>query len=434
MHRFPKHVLCLSLLLCLHTLSQAQQRSLYWVFLNKGAKRSQVANMTPAAREKMQADHVANLGRLGDAGIALTAGPLGDNGFIRGIVILNKMTAEELKAAFLPDPYIQNEILEAQSFPCVADTSAIQKYDLPYRLDQHTLVVVLKGENWKPLSTNPERDVMPLLLPTLKKSKQKGDLALSGTLIGAGERLGILLFRSSDLAAVKAELENDPAIKSGRVRLELHPQLLLAGVLRDNSRRATLPPKSHHRTRLFDGKTFAGWSGETQKTWRIEEQALIGGSLTEQVPHNDFLTTLKEYKNFDLRLKVKLIGKEGFLNGGIQIRSQRLQNPSYEMSGYQADMGEGYWGSLYDESRRNKTLVQTDPEKIKKILKPNDWNEYIIRCEGNRIRLWLNGSLTVDYTETEPNIPQKGYIGVQIHGGGKSEASYKEISIEELPD
>src|SRR5882724_6854883 len=60
-------------------------------------------------------------------------------------------------------------------------------------------------------------------------------------------------------------------------------------------------------TRLFDGKTFAGWEGDMQKTWRIENGALVGGSLLEATPHNAFLATTREYTNFDLRLKFKLI-------------------------------------------------------------------------------------------------------------------------------
>jgi hypothetical protein len=102
------------------------------------------------------------------------------------------------------------------------------------------------------------------------------------------------------------------------------------------------------------------------------------------------------------------------------------------MVGYQADMGEGYWASLYDESRRRKTLAHTHAAVLKHILRTNDWNDYVIRCEDSHIRLWLNGVLTVDYTEDEKDIPMSGRIGIQIHGGGKAEASYKDITIGEL--
>ena len=183
---------------------------------------------------------------------------------------------------------------------------------------------------------------------------------------------------------------------------------------------------------LFDGKTFTGWEGDTTKTWRIQDGALVGGSLTEPVPRNDFLCTTRSYSDFVLRLKFKLVGTEGFVNAGVQIRSQRHTKPAHEMIGYQADLGDKYWGSLYDESRRNKTLAGPEPALIAKILKPGDWNDYEIRAEGRRIRLAINGQQTVDYTEPDGSIPQTGLIGLQVHGGGKAEAWYKDITIEEL--
>ena len=183
---------------------------------------------------------------------------------------------------------------------------------------------------------------------------------------------------------------------------------------------------------LFDGRTFAGWEGDTNKTWRLEQGALVGGSLKEKVPHNEFLCTRRSYTNFVLRVKFKLVGTDGFINGGVQFRSQRVTN-HFEVSGYQADLGDGWWGCLYDESRRNKVLVKADPALIEKILKRNDWNDYEVRCEGRRIRLAINGRQTVDYTEADDKIPGFGIIGLQIHGGGPAEASYKDLLLEELP-
>ena len=182
---------------------------------------------------------------------------------------------------------------------------------------------------------------------------------------------------------------------------------------------------------LFDGKTFNGFEGDMEKTWRIEDGAIVGGSLNATVPHNEFLATKKSYANFELRLKFKLVGSEGFVNGGVQFRSRRIAN-HFEMIGYQADIGDGYYGSLYDESRRNKILAAADKDVLAKALKPGEWNDYRIRCEGRHIQLWINGAQTVDYTEPDEQIEQTGLIALQIHGGAKAEASYKDIVIEEL--
>src|SRR5579871_5954879 len=108
-------------------------------------------------------------------------------------------------------------------------------------------------------------------------------------------------------------------------------------------------PGALKKITLFDGKTFAGWEGDTNKTWRIEAGALVGGSLEEKVPHNEFLATTREFDNFDLRLKYKIEGSEGFVNGGVQFWSQRIPN-HFEVSGYQADAGADTDGNLYDES------------------------------------------------------------------------------------
>ena len=183
---------------------------------------------------------------------------------------------------------------------------------------------------------------------------------------------------------------------------------------------------------LFDGKTLAGWQGDA-KYFRVENGEIVAGHAGEKHPHNDFLATEKSYSNFDLTLKIKLEGTEGFVNSGIQFRSVRVPN-NFEMSGYQADAGEGYWGALYDETRRDKILVPpADPAALKKALKPQDWNEYRVRADGPHIQLWINGLQTVDYVEKDPNIPQDGHIGLQIHGNGVTVVHFKDITIQELP-
>lgn len=184
---------------------------------------------------------------------------------------------------------------------------------------------------------------------------------------------------------------------------------------------------------LFDGKTLNGWTGETAKVWRVEDGAIVGGSM-EGNPQNEFLSAPKPYRNFILTLEYKLVGTEGFVNGGVQFRSKRLAQPPNEMSGYQADIGAGHSGWLYDESRRKKTLMESIKGVAEGAEKPGEWNRYEIRAEGDRIRLFLNGKMTVDYTETEPTIEKDGLIALQIHGNNKAVVSYRKINIEVLPD
>jgi len=182
---------------------------------------------------------------------------------------------------------------------------------------------------------------------------------------------------------------------------------------------------------LFDGKTLEGWEGDLA-WWRVEGGEIRGGSATQNVPHNFFLATTKSYQNFDLRVKLRLTGT-GFVNSGVQIRSVRVPNNT-EMSGYQVDYGAGWYGKLYDESRRNKVIADSvDPKAVLAAVKEGEWNEYRILAEGRRIRSWVNGVPALDYTEADGAIPTDGKIGIQIHAGGKAVVQAKDISLEELP-
>lgn len=187
---------------------------------------------------------------------------------------------------------------------------------------------------------------------------------------------------------------------------------------------STAPPKA---APLFDGKTLSGWEGNL-KMFRIEDGAIVGGTLADKISRNEFLCTTKTYGDFELRLKVKLLGGDQ-ANAGVQFRTSRIPN-HHEVSGYQADMGTGWWGALYDESRRNKVLQGPDQAKMKTVVKVDDWNDYVIRAEGKQVQLSLNGVQTVDYTEADPSIATSGVICVQIHSGPPSEAWYKDITLQ----
>lgn len=185
---------------------------------------------------------------------------------------------------------------------------------------------------------------------------------------------------------------------------------------------------------LFDGKTTKGWEGDTKNTWRIEDGMIVAGSADKQVPRNEFLSTTKRFENFDLRLKFKITGDK-HVNAGVQFRTERIPD-HHEVIGYQADIGPGYYGALYDESRRRKILAKPDKETTAKALAAvgeDGWHRYRIRAKGNRIQLWLNGVKTVDYVEKDAKIARDGIIAVQIHGKMQAVIAYKDITIEELP-
>lgn len=190
--------------------------------------------------------------------------------------------------------------------------------------------------------------------------------------------------------------------------------------------------KESGSTALFDGETFSGWEGP-QEFFRIENGAIVAGSMERNIPKNQFLCTERTYEDFELTLKAKFVPNNN--NGGIQIRSSRIPD-HHEVRGYQVDVGyssgKPVWASIYDESRRNRFIAEAPVDQIERLLRKDDYNEYRIRCMGDRIQVWFNGEAVVDYTEKDQSIERSGVICVQIHGGQPSEASYKDIRIKEL--
>ncbi len=171
---------------------------------------------------------------------------------------------------------------------------------------------------------------------------------------------------------------------------------------------------------LFNGQDLTYWHGE-KKHWSVENGELVGKS--PGLDHNTFLVSDLVVSDFRLRLRVKLTPDAG--NSGIQFRSREL--PNGEMKGYQADIGEGWWGKLYEESGRG--LLWEKPGDS--LIKPGEWNDYEIVAKGTRVRTWINGTPCVDLND--PKGDRDGLIAVQIHAGPAMEVRFKDLRLEVPP-
>jgi len=138
---------------------------------------------------------------------------------------------------------------------------------------------------------------------------------------------------------------------------------------------------------------------------------------------NSFLISKKPYRNFILRAEMKLRNH----NSGIQFRSEALAN--WVVRGYQADAAEdNYWGNIYEEKGRG-TLVDGWKGKAEKVVKLKDWNDYEILCDGDHIRLTLNGLETADLHDS---ARLEGIIAFQLHQGPPMEVYFRNVRIKIL--
>lgn len=218
---------------------------------------------------------------------------------------------------------------------------------------------------------------------------------------------------------------------SGYVKMILSAaQLLLLVFLMVPDAKAQSNSKS---TSIFDGKSLQGWetvNPEYEKFWSVQNGVITGGDGSTKIPANTYLHTTDEYEDFEFRCLFRLTGdpETGMINSGIQYRSTIHDG---EIVGYQADIGNGYWGDIYDEHRRAK-LVDGDMSLLTHLLNKNGWNSYIIRVKGDHHELYINGVKTADYVEKDAEIPSKGVIGFQVHGGGAAKVEFRAPTITEL--
>lgn len=178
---------------------------------------------------------------------------------------------------------------------------------------------------------------------------------------------------------------------------------------------------------LFDGATLGGWEGDLN-LWSAKDGKLTGRS--EGLDRNEFLVSNEAFGDFAFRVDFRMRGGPES-NGGIQFRSERVAG-SREMIGYQADIGQGYWGSLYDESRRNRVLAKGSEAAVAGV-KREGWNTYEIRAAGPEIRLTLNGIPSASYREDDGTLPATGRFGLQLHAGGPMTMEFRDMYIRELP-
>jgi hypothetical protein len=202
--------------------------------------------------------------------------------------------------------------------------------------------------------------------------------------------------------------------------LVLGPLVVVAGG-------AGLYLKGRNAEGFFNGRNFDGWEGRGE-FWSVQDGAIVGASL-EGAKYNTFLCSKKTYRDFELRFQVKLKGKVWTGNSGVNIRSEVVDRAKFSVQGPQCDMGQYYWGSLFGE-RDGGMMKAADEQLVKKVLKPNEFNDYYVRCVGKHVTIKLNGETTVD--DDFEDIPPEGIIAWQLHAGPPMVVIFRNIEFHDL--
>ncbi len=183
---------------------------------------------------------------------------------------------------------------------------------------------------------------------------------------------------------------------------------------------------------LFDGESLAGWTsiGGKPGNWRAGR-----GLLVTKGDGKGWLSTNRAYGDFVLRLEYRT-GPGG--NSGVLIRAPHKGDPSFDgmevqilddgAPAYKNLQPAQYCGSVYGvlASRRG----QARP--------PGEWNALVVRAEGSKVTVELNGAKVVDgdvsgHPEAlarHPGIRRKaGFLGLQSHS---EPVEFRNLAIREL--
>lgn len=171
-------------------------------------------------------------------------------------------------------------------------------------------------------------------------------------------------------------------------------------------------PASEKPIHLFNGKTFEGWEGQTDKYFTIADGIIVAKNTAENAPKaSTYLVTKEKYRNFRLIFEAKLVESE--MHSGIALWGKTVEKEGdpYSYMGHLVMFPSGY--GFWDLYRRNG--IYGDDGRARKAGLQHDWNRMEIVATGSRIRHAINGQLVADWSDPKPELCENGPIGLQLH-------------------
>jgi hypothetical protein len=153
---------------------------------------------------------------------------------------------------------------------------------------------------------------------------------------------------------------------------------------------------------LFDGQSLFGWQPTSEANWKVVDGVI---RVTEGEP--GFLMTTTEFANYELHVEFQATAGT---NSGIFLRTPLVptdpQQDCYELNIAPPD-NPFPTGSLVGRVLGGSVPKVTSGEP--------PWHEFLVRAEGPRIVVHLDGRPVVDYDDLHPIL--RGRIGLQFREG-----------------
>jgi len=207
----------------------------YIGFLNKGP---QASTGDKAADADLQARHIASLERRWREKTLVGAGPVLDDGDLRGLLIITADNLDRAHAIARDDPAVQAGRLGVEVHPwwgpkdIGAGYAKMMQSNPAARPTMHTyqLAFLRRGPKWTPEQSPATEALQERHMARIREMAASGKLVTAGPFTDDGELAGIFVFDTTAEEA-KALAEQDPTVQAGRLVLEFHGWMAAEGVL-----------------------------------------------------------------------------------------------------------------------------------------------------------------------------------------------------------
>lgn len=176
---------------------------------------------------------------------------------------------------------------------------------------------------------------------------------------------------------------------------------------------------------LFNGEDLSGWNEIGNEKWVVEDGAIYGEGITKEY---GYLSTEDTYRDFHLSLRFKC---EASGNSGVYIHTEFEPGTAKVTKGRQIEIDRAvghHTGGIYGDG---KGWVAWPSPEFEAVIRPNDWNDMLIKVEGKHYIVFLNGIKVLDFTYPSPEATE-GTIALQLHSGGEGRMRFKDIYVRRL--
>lgn len=177
--------------------------------------------MSAEQAEKMQAEHLKLLEGLWSERKAILVGPLTDAGKYRGLIALHVKTRDEALDLLKNDPFIKSGILAVEPYGWYTATNIPEKGPKFLDLETYWFGFLRTPANAPTFDEAKSKEIQAGHMANINAMAATGDLVLAGPIAEKGDFRGVFIFRTKDKAKVEEMASKDPAIKAGRLKLEL---------------------------------------------------------------------------------------------------------------------------------------------------------------------------------------------------------------------